>query len=264
MSGFPPALPAALPVSSYISQTHGKHVIHYRPYNSELDIDHIQALCSPMLSEPYSVYTYRYFLLKFGDCCWFGFKRNDGSGDAKVPPSSDEEERRAYSCVACCICKIDTSYKIVKVPAVPPKAQKAASEGGSKPGLAGALAKIKLDREAAAAQGEDHEVEVKTGYIGMLSTDPPYRGLDIANRLLSLSIESMIENHGIRAVTLEVEDDNVKAESIYRKVGFTEEGRWKRYYLNGGGAKRLKMNVEGWTEGVRTLTVGRKGKEEVT
>ncbi|GMH81369.1 hypothetical protein TL16_g08907 [Triparma laevis f. inornata] len=128
-----------------------------------------------MLSEPYSVYTYRYFLLKFGDCCWFGFKRNEhgneGTGDEKVEPGNDKEETESYSCVACCICKIDTSYEIVKGPPPTPTTS-TSSETQKKPGLAGALAQIKLDRDAAAAQ-EDCEVEVKTGYIGMLSTSPP-------------------------------------------------------------------------------------------
>ena len=36
--------------------------IIYRPYNGESDLQHIIALVQNELSEPYVIYTYRYFL----------------------------------------------------------------------------------------------------------------------------------------------------------------------------------------------------------
>ena len=82
--------------------------LHYRSYASELDIGHILSLCSPSLSEPYSLYTYRYFVLNFGECCWFAFRRRGGGeGDKEGAPKSESEEREQYDCVGCCICKVD-------------------------------------------------------------------------------------------------------------------------------------------------------------
>lgn len=39
--------------------------VWYRPYGSEHDLAHIMRLVSSELSEPYIIYTYRYFLVNW-------------------------------------------------------------------------------------------------------------------------------------------------------------------------------------------------------
>lgn len=39
--------------------------IWYRPYESELDLPSVMALVGSELSEPYVIYTYRYFLVNW-------------------------------------------------------------------------------------------------------------------------------------------------------------------------------------------------------
>lgn len=39
--------------------------IWYRPYESELDLPNVMALVGSELSEPYIIYTYRYFLVNW-------------------------------------------------------------------------------------------------------------------------------------------------------------------------------------------------------
>lgn len=36
--------------------------IHYRPYSGEKDLPHVMTLVQSELSEPYVIYTFRYFL----------------------------------------------------------------------------------------------------------------------------------------------------------------------------------------------------------
>ena len=97
------------PLSYRTIATPQGYPLHYRCYRSELDIGHILSLCSPSLSEPYSLYTYRYFVLKFGDCCWFAFRNRPGADGraGEGPPGAEAEEREEYDCVGCCICKVD-------------------------------------------------------------------------------------------------------------------------------------------------------------
>lgn len=41
--------------------------IIYRPYSGESDLPHVMALVQSELSEPYVVYTFRYFLHQWSD-----------------------------------------------------------------------------------------------------------------------------------------------------------------------------------------------------
>ncbi|GMH52822.1 hypothetical protein TrRE_jg7391 [Triparma retinervis] len=94
------------PPSPYTTSIHGSHTIHYRTYLSESDLSHINTLVSPSLSEPYSVYTYRYFLLKWPRSCVFAFSSPSSSSP---PPSPGLEASDGYECVGCCICKVDVT-----------------------------------------------------------------------------------------------------------------------------------------------------------
>jgi peptide alpha-N-acetyltransferase len=78
------------------------------------------------------------------------------------------------------------------------------------------------------------------GYIAMLSVEPEYRRRGIAQDLVMQCLLVMREA-GCFMATLETEVINVKATSLYTKLGFQKDKLLLRYYLNGGDAWRLKL-----------------------
>lgn len=58
------------------------------------------------------------------------------------------------------------------------------------------------------------------------------RGEGLARRLLDLHLRRLA-GLGLRAVFLEVEEDNVPARRLYGRAGFQEAGRRKDYYIQG-------------------------------
>jgi peptide alpha-N-acetyltransferase len=95
------------------------------------------------------------------------------------------------------------------------------------------------------------------GYIAMLSVEPEYRRRGIAQDLVMQALLVMQEA-GCFMAMLETEVINVKATSLYTKLGFQKDkvrNRTRlffcsitkkkklllRYYLNGGDAWRLKL-----------------------
>jgi len=58
------------------------------------------------------------------------------------------------------------------------------------------------------------------------------RGQGLARRLLDLHLRRLA-GLGLRAVFLEVEEDNVAARKLYARAGFAEAGRRPDYYVQG-------------------------------
>ena len=52
------------------SRDAGFPVITYMPYESELELPHVMRLMKADLSEPYSIYTYRYFIHNWPSLCF--------------------------------------------------------------------------------------------------------------------------------------------------------------------------------------------------
>lgn len=61
------------------------------------------------------------------------------------------------------------------------------------------------------------------------------RGKGVARGLVSTHLGALA-GRGIKALFLEVAEDNLPALKLYRRVGFTEVGRRKGYYARQGGA----------------------------
>jgi peptide alpha-N-acetyltransferase len=59
-------------------------VLTYRTYKGEGDLPQLSALIAPSLSEPYSVFTYRFFVNNWPNLCLLGFDPADPTGDAKA------------------------------------------------------------------------------------------------------------------------------------------------------------------------------------
>lgn len=62
-----------------------------------------------------------------------------------------------------------------------------------------------------------------------IATHPDYRRRGIASGLFNHALES---NPEVRVIFLEVRESNNPARSFYRKMGFREIGRRKRYYYD--------------------------------
>ncbi|GJD10445.1 N-alpha-acetyltransferase 30 [Galdieria sulphuraria] len=65
--------------------------VFYRSYQGEEDLPYIRALIDKDLSEPYSIFTYRYFLNQWPQLCLLAFFQKD--------------------CIGCIVCKMEPSKR---------------------------------------------------------------------------------------------------------------------------------------------------------
>ena len=70
---------------------------------------------------------------------------------------------------------------------------------------------------------------VDEAHVATLATHPDFRRQGIAKRLLSHALRYLIDE-GARSSLLEVRESNVAAQEMYRKFGYEETGRRRRYY----------------------------------
>ncbi|GAA6010803.1 hypothetical protein JCM11491_002953 [Sporobolomyces phaffii] len=205
--------------------------ITYRAYRGEQDLEHIVGLVDDELSEPYNLYTYRYFLDQWPHLCFFAFS---GSTPLGVIISKVEPHTKS-------------SDFVVLDPAAAWHALADAGGGAS------------IDPET----GEKRRYKMR-GYLAMLSVKKGWRGKGIATHLLRISLTTML-NPPSRAAfprdvdgvsperflfppdefVLETESDNAEALGFYGKMGFVREKELYRFYLNGKRAARLKLDLRG-------------------
>ena len=67
-----------------------------------------------------------------------------------------------------------------------------------------------------------------------------WRGRGLARRLLDLHLRRLA-GFGLRAVFLEVDEDNMPARRLYARAGFREVGRRPGYYAQSGGKGALVL-----------------------
>ena len=70
---------------------------------------------------------------------------------------------------------------------------------------------------------------VDEAHVATLATHPDFRRQGIAQRLLSHALRTLIDE-GAHSSFLEVRESNVAAQEMYRKFGYEETGRRRRYY----------------------------------
>jgi [ribosomal protein S18]-alanine N-acetyltransferase len=70
---------------------------------------------------------------------------------------------------------------------------------------------------------------VEEAHVATFATHPDFRRQGIAKRLLSFTLQQLIKE-GARSSFLEVRESNIPAQEMYRKFGYEETGRRKRYY----------------------------------
>lgn len=77
------------------------------------------------------------------------------------------------------------------------------------------------------------------GHILDVAVDPALRGAGVGRLLVQQVLEDC-RSGGAAFVSLEVRTSNFSAIGLYRKMGFTEVGRRKRYYENGEDALMME------------------------
>ena len=82
---------------------------------------------------------------------------------------------------------------------------------------------------------------VDEAHIATLATDPDFRRRGIGKRLLAHALRHLIEE-GARSSFLEVRESNLVARELYRKFGYEETGRRRRYY-NDNHEDAILMNL---------------------
>jgi ribosomal-protein-alanine N-acetyltransferase len=70
-------------------------------------------------------------------------------------------------------------------------------------------------------------------HIATIATHPDHRRQGIAQMLMVRALDSAAQE-GARRSFLEVRAGNTAAQALYRKFGFTEDGRRPRYYKDNG------------------------------
>ena len=179
--------------------------IIYKQYESELQLPAMTSLISKDLSEPYSIYTYRYFLNLWPDLSYLAYYNDE--------------------IIGVIICKLDNVNQTTYYD----------PENNQDPSSSGKNLTIEQTLE---------KNMVKKGYIGMLAVNDKYRRLGIATTLVEKAIDAMIDNYNIKEVMLETEITNRSALNLYGNLGFIRDERLYRYYLNGQDALRLTLYLD--------------------
>ena len=79
-------------------------------------------------------------------------------------------------------------------------------------------------------------------HIATIATHPEFRRQGIARRLLAHSLLQALAE-GARSSFLEVRESNLAAQELYRKFGYIESGRRRRYYRDND-EDAILMNLE--------------------
>jgi peptide alpha-N-acetyltransferase len=178
------------------------------------------------LSEPYSIFTYRYFVAQWPTLCFLAVDPTGGRGAGR--PAAAAARVRSNN-------KGGGSA-----------AAGAESNGGDKPPPPPRPPVFLPDNEGAAAgvvvcKAEPHRDRgLVRGYLAMLVVDRAHRGKGLGAALARRAIAAM-RAHPCDEIALEAEAGNLAALALYRSLGFVRDKRLHRYYLNGADAYRLKL-----------------------
>ena len=83
---------------------------------------------------------------------------------------------------------------------------------------------------------------VDEAHIATIATHPEYRRQGVGQKLLAYMLQSAMRE-GAQSSFLEVRESNLAAQEMYRKFGYEEVGRRKRYYKDND-EDAILMNLE--------------------
>jgi len=227
-----------------------RDTINFVDYQDESQLEYVDKLVTCDLSEPYSIFTYRFFLHRFPDLCILAVDSASGEVCGCVVGKIDEEEYIDRLNVAA----VDVpSEDADKYNNTHERCEDKANEGisiNSKTDNSACTTQQDLTerteennsgRVISPAIMKTTESMVQTGYIGMLAVRKSYRRKGIGKDLVRQVLKRMKER-GCTSATLETEVSNVTAQKLYQNhFGFIREELLVRYYLNCGDAYRLRL-----------------------
>jgi len=182
------------------------------------------ALVDVELSEPYSVFTYRYFINNWRHLC-FLVRR-----DAQAPERGPDEGFQAFvdeRCVGAVVCKLD-------------------AHRGTRRGYLAMLVvekeyrKLRIGAPLEAAQATPASplgVQARSWSVARWSL---WRATALRRCALALCCPA-VRRSRLAQVVLEAETTNLGALRLYSRAGFLRDKRLGKYYLSGADAYRLKL-----------------------
>jgi peptide alpha-N-acetyltransferase len=219
-------------------------MITFVDYHDESQLKYVDQLVACDLSEPYSVFTYRYFLHRFPDLCILAVDGISGEvcgcvvgkidvenftnhNSNNLPPNENDHDKNNKN-----------THNTTSMTDEDRNSDRAAIIAKSDDD--GATATSSTIEKYSAAE-INTSVQVQTGYIGMLAVRKSYRRKGIGKDLVQQVLKRMKER-GCTSVTLETETSNSNAQKLYQNhFGFIREELLVRYYLNCGDAYRLRL-----------------------
>ncbi|GAA5861147.1 hypothetical protein JCM8547_008049 [Rhodosporidiobolus lusitaniae] len=189
--------------------------ITYRAYQGEEDLDIITDLVDDELSEPYNLYTYRYFLDDWPHLCFFAY-----AGSTPIGVIVCKQEPHVKSSRSVPILPGD----VLPEGSVVSEGRRALSRGY--------LAMLSTRKEWRGRGVATHLLRLS---LTVMLSPPP--------SLLASLPPLHPSRQRVDEVVLETEADNAAALAFYGKMGFVREKRLHRFYLNGKDAYRLRLDL---------------------
>jgi len=211
----------------------------YEQYQGEQQLPQITQLIAKDLSEPYNIYTYRYFLHCWPELSWLALDSNTKEIVGVVINKIEDFNQQ----------KSEENPENIESGEIEENEVKKTSENSDtdQKNDSEVPEKTKITDIVNSVQ-ESHMMPmfetIKRGYIAMLAIHADYRRKGMATKLVSKSIETMQKQHGAEQVMLETEVTNRSALGLYDRLGFMREERLYRYYLNGVDAYRLTLYLK--------------------
>ncbi|KAI9653447.1 MAG: N-alpha-acetyltransferase 30 [Alyxoria varia] len=285
-------------MSSFISEANAVHsnvdFVQYQSSKEDQYMPAIRRLISKDLSEPYSVYVYRYFLYGWPDLCFLALDSNDhnrliGAILCKLEPHPirtipfpnpgtnpfrNEPPTHPFHPSALAAkqgnppsqnSQQSQQHPHTEAPPadIPPWLTKPASEQDP---LAIASQPVLATKPTSTSGSPDKNPSgfqpPMRGYIAMLATLSTHRKVGVAGHLVRIACGLMIEQ-GADEVAVETEVDNVPSLKLYSRLGFLRSKRLHRYYLNGNDAFRLILTLDSCDD-QREEDKPESGKEDVS
>ncbi|SNX83281.1 related to MAK3 N-acetyltransferase [Melanopsichium pennsylvanicum] len=180
------------------------------------------------LSEPYIVYTYRYFVNQWPNLCFFAYASR--SSLTSTPASTTHSSNSSSS-------TLDSVAKHMNVANISEERERSHSD--THPPRTEQPAGVIVCKQDRHLKGT---TRLMRGYIAMISVKTTHRGQGLAKQLVRRAVKEMVKL-GAQEVVLETEADNEAALGLYESLGFVREKRLHRFYLNGKDSFRLVLPV---------------------
>lgn len=174
-------------------------------YNGDTQLDALVGLMEVDLSEPYNVFTYRYFVDQWPQLTYLAFSAREAL--AGVPDPADVAAHAAAQHFYA-PCRDGTWRRLV----------------------GGIVCRLDVARKTGA----------RRGYIAMLAVDSAYRRHGIGRALTARALDDMVAQ-GADEITLETETSNTASLAFYERFGFVRARMMPNYYLYAGDAYKLVL-----------------------